>query len=113
MSAPPKEALEKIQLLATDCDGTLTDGTLIYDQDGDDQHSFNVRDGHGLVLLRMSGVKLVLITGRPSEKRGRLGFFGDFCGLAPSRAHSSSTTGLLSTPIFSISTSTKSPCFRY
>jgi 3-deoxy-D-manno-octulosonate 8-phosphate phosphatase (KDO 8-P phosphatase) len=66
VSAPPPEALARIKVLALDCDGTFTDGTLIYDKDGDDQHVFNVRDGHGLVLLRTCGVKLVMITGRLS-----------------------------------------------
>ena len=65
-------AFAKVRLLAFDCDGVLTGSELIYDAQGDDQHVFNVRDGHGLLLLKQAGVKLLLLTGRQSrsvEKR--------------------------------------------
>lgn len=61
------EAFARIALLAFDCDGVLTGSELIYDAEGDDQHVFNVRDGHGLLLLKQAGVKLLLLTGRTSR----------------------------------------------
>jgi 3-deoxy-D-manno-octulosonate 8-phosphate phosphatase (KDO 8-P phosphatase) len=61
------DKLRKIRLLVLDCDGVMTGSELIYDQNGDDQHVFNARDGHGIVLLRkVGGLKVALITGRKS-----------------------------------------------
>src|SRR5450432_1864187 len=59
--------MARVRVLALDCDGVLTGGELIYNREGDDQHVFNVRDGHGLVLARLAGLKLVLLTGRLSQ----------------------------------------------
>jgi 3-deoxy-D-manno-octulosonate 8-phosphate phosphatase (KDO 8-P phosphatase) len=61
------EAVARVRVLALDCDGVLTGGELIYNRDGDDLHVFNVRDGHGLVLARLAGLKLLLLTGRLSQ----------------------------------------------
>lgn len=69
-----EEAFARVRLLAFDCDGVLTGSELIYDANGDDQHVFNVRDGHGLLLCKQAGVKLLLLTGRQSrsvEKRAQ------------------------------------------
>lgn len=53
-----------IRLLALDVDGVLTDGRLYYLEDGSELKSFDTQDGHGLKLLRQSGVELAIITGR-------------------------------------------------
>lgn len=69
-----EEAFSKVKLLAFDCDGVLTGSELIYDKDGDDQHVFHVRDGHGLLLCKQAGIRLMLLTGRQSrsvEKRAQ------------------------------------------
>jgi N-acylneuraminate cytidylyltransferase len=55
--------MKKIKLLATDCDGVLTDGGLYYLEDGSCMKRFNVLDGMGLVLLRQAGVITAIITG--------------------------------------------------
>jgi YrbI family 3-deoxy-D-manno-octulosonate 8-phosphate phosphatase len=44
--------ISKIKLLVCDVDGTLTDGTCYYSEDGQITKKFNVKDGLGLRLLR-------------------------------------------------------------
>ncbi|MET0551069.1 MAG: HAD hydrolase family protein [Xanthomonas sp.] len=64
----------RIRLACFDVDGTLTDGRLYYDRDGNESKAFNVLDGQGLVQLRRHGIDVALITARPSlaaEKRGQ------------------------------------------
>jgi len=55
--------MRNIKLLATDCDGVLTDGGLYYLESGQHMKRFNVLDGMGFVLLRQTGVITVIITG--------------------------------------------------
>ncbi|MCU1267538.1 MAG: kdsC [Acidobacteria bacterium] len=57
----------RIKLLLMDCDGVLTDGTLMLLDTGDEQKFFNVRDGHGLVLLHRAGLRSGIISGRSSS----------------------------------------------
>lgn len=57
----------RIKLLLMDCDGVLTDGRLWLLQDGDEQKSFNVRDGLGLDLWHRAGLKSGIISGRTSR----------------------------------------------
>jgi 3-deoxy-D-manno-octulosonate 8-phosphate phosphatase (KDO 8-P phosphatase) len=54
------------ELWLCDVDGVLTDGRIVLDNAGNELKSFDVRDGHGLVMLRQAGVRLGLITGRRS-----------------------------------------------
>ncbi|MEO8433545.1 MAG: hypothetical protein ABI596_01515, partial [Pyrinomonadaceae bacterium] len=54
----------RIKVLLMDCDGVLTDGGLVLLENGDEQKTFNVRDGHGIVLLHRAGLKTGIITGR-------------------------------------------------
>lgn len=62
-----EERLKRVRVLVLDCDGVMTGAELVYDQHGDDQHIFNARDGHGIVLARkVGGLKVALITGRKS-----------------------------------------------
>ncbi len=58
---------EKVELLLLDVDGVLTDGSVIYSQDGGEAKKFNTRDGFGLRLLQEAGVAVGLITARSSE----------------------------------------------
>jgi 3-deoxy-D-manno-octulosonate 8-phosphate phosphatase (KDO 8-P phosphatase) len=57
----------RIKLLLMDCDGVLTDGRLWLMESGEEQKSFNVRDGMGLDLLRRAGLRSGVISGRVSE----------------------------------------------
>ena len=56
-----------IRLAAFDVDGVLTDGTLYLTDGGEEIKAFNTLDGHGLKMLRESGVELAIITGRTSR----------------------------------------------
>ncbi len=58
---------QKIRLAAFDVDGVMTDGTLFLADDGQEYKGFNSLDGHGLRMLKDSGVKLAIITGRNSR----------------------------------------------
>lgn len=64
----------KIKLLLMDCDGVLTDGRITLLPNGDEQKTFHVRDGQGLVLLHHAGLISGIISGRSSlsvEHRAR------------------------------------------
>jgi 3-deoxy-D-manno-octulosonate 8-phosphate phosphatase (KDO 8-P phosphatase) len=58
--------LRKIELLILDVDGVLTDGRLYFSAKGEALKVFHVRDGHGLTLLRGSGVEIAAFSGRRS-----------------------------------------------
>ena len=58
---------QKIRLIAFDVDGIMTDGTLYLADDGQEYKGFNSLDGHGLKMLKASGVELAIITGRSSR----------------------------------------------
>ncbi len=47
-----------------DVDGVLTDGRVIYHDDGSEIKAFDVQDGHGIKLLQRAGLEVALITGR-------------------------------------------------
>jgi 3-deoxy-D-manno-octulosonate 8-phosphate phosphatase (KDO 8-P phosphatase) len=52
-------------------DGVLTDGRLYYSAQGEELKAFDVKDGHGIVLLR-DHVVLGVISGRPGLAKKRL-----------------------------------------
>jgi len=54
-----------IRLLLLDVDGVLTDGRLYYGPEGEALKAFDVRDGHGMVMLR-DHVELGVLSGRPA-----------------------------------------------
>lgn len=60
------ERAARVQLLALDVDGVLTDGLLYFDSAGNELKAFNTRDGLGLKALQRFGIKLAIITGRES-----------------------------------------------
>lgn len=62
-----KERAARIKLLLLDCDGVLTDGRITLSPNGDEQKTFNVRDGHGIVLLHRAGLRSGIISGRSSS----------------------------------------------
>jgi len=61
------EKAAKIKIVIFDVDGVLTDGSLFFDNQGEEYKAFNSLDGHGLRMLQESGVEAALITGRQSE----------------------------------------------
>jgi len=56
----------KIRLVLLDVDGVLTDGRLYYGPEGELMKAFDVKDGHGIVLLR-DRVDFGVISGRPGK----------------------------------------------
>ncbi len=60
------EKLKCIELLLLDVDGVLTDGGIIYSDDGSETKIFNVKDGLGLKLVMKAGIKVGIVTGRKS-----------------------------------------------
>lgn len=67
MTEDIKQRAARIKLLLMDCDGVLTDGRITLLTGGDEQKTFNVRDGHGLVLLHRAGLRSGIISGRNSS----------------------------------------------
>jgi 3-deoxy-D-manno-octulosonate 8-phosphate phosphatase (KDO 8-P phosphatase) len=61
------ERAAAIRLLALDVDGVLTDGSLYFDDLGNEMKAFSTRDGLGMRLLQDQGIELALITGRKSN----------------------------------------------
>ena len=66
-----------LKLVVFDVDGVLTDGKLYLSDSGEEIKAFNTLDGHGMKMLRNSGVELAIITGRKSRlvelRAGNLG----------------------------------------
>ncbi len=62
-----QEKAKNIELVVFDIDGVMTDGSLFFDNSGEEYKAFNSLDGHGLRMLQECGVKVAVITGRKSE----------------------------------------------
>lgn len=56
-----------VRILFLDVDGTLTDGTILFDSRGRDIRRFWIRDGLSLEWARWLGILPVIISGRPSD----------------------------------------------
>ena len=61
------KAAKKIKLLVFDVDGVLTDGGLYYGSEGEAFKRFNVKDGHSLVMARLTGLPSAVLTARTSK----------------------------------------------
>ena len=61
------EKAKNVQIVIFDVDGVLTDGTLYLTDAGEEIKAFNSRDGHGMKMLKASGVELAIITARQSR----------------------------------------------
>jgi 3-deoxy-D-manno-octulosonate 8-phosphate phosphatase (KDO 8-P phosphatase) len=57
----------KIELVAFDVDGVLTDGGILLTDGGEQIKVFCVRDGTGLKYLLRAGLQVAMITGRTSR----------------------------------------------
>ncbi|MFC1828463.1 KdsC family phosphatase [Thermodesulfobacteriota bacterium] len=62
-----REKLKNIRLLLLDVDGVLTDGSIVYNDNGMETKTFNARDGLGIRLLMNAGIPVCIITGRRSK----------------------------------------------
>jgi 3-deoxy-D-manno-octulosonate 8-phosphate phosphatase (KDO 8-P phosphatase) len=56
-----------IKILILDVDGVMTDGSIIYDNEGREYKKFNVRDGFGIRLLKKMNIEVIIISGRTSS----------------------------------------------
>ena len=61
------DRMRKLRLMIFDVDGVLTDGTLYFSETGSELKAFNSRDGHGLKMLKESGVEVALLSARRSR----------------------------------------------
>ncbi len=66
-----------VQLIAFDVDGVLTDGVVVYTEDGGEAKHFHIRDGLGIVAAQRAGLRVAVITSRQSalvaRRMGELG----------------------------------------
>ncbi len=63
----PLTRAKSIRLIAFDVDGVMTDGGLYLSDSGEEFKRFNSLDGHGLKMLKASGIIPAIITGRTSR----------------------------------------------
>lgn len=61
------KATQTLKLLVLDVDGVLTDGSLYFSNSGEELKVFNTLDGHGIKMLKKSGIEVGIITGRTSK----------------------------------------------
>lgn len=57
----------RIELILADVDGVLTDGSVVFDNQGIETKQFHIRDGMGIRLWQRAGYHFGLITGRSSH----------------------------------------------
>ncbi len=62
-----RDRAQRVRLAAFDVDGTLTDGHLLYTEDGHEIKAFHAHDGLGLKRLRHYGIEVAIITARVSH----------------------------------------------
>ena len=72
--APLVARIKRLQLIAMDVDGVLTDGTILLSPSGEELKGFSSRDGIGLKCLHLAGLDSAFVTARGSpavEQRAR------------------------------------------
>jgi YrbI family 3-deoxy-D-manno-octulosonate 8-phosphate phosphatase len=57
----------RIKLILSDVDGVLTNGGILFDNEGVELKQFHIRDGLGIKLWQRSGGKFGIVTGRTSH----------------------------------------------
>lgn len=57
---------QEIRLLLSDIDGVMTDGGVVFDNEGVETKVFNIRDGLGIRLWQKAGHDFGIVTGRTS-----------------------------------------------
>jgi 3-deoxy-D-manno-octulosonate 8-phosphate phosphatase (KDO 8-P phosphatase) len=57
----------RIRLAIFDVDGVLTDGSLFITDAGEEFKAFHSQDGHGMKMLKATGIQLAIVTGRTSR----------------------------------------------
>lgn len=62
-----EERARSVELILSDVDGVLTDGGIIYDNQGIEAKRFHVRDGLGVRLWKRAGFRFGILTARSSH----------------------------------------------
>nr|NIM04217.1 HAD hydrolase family protein [Armatimonadota bacterium]NIM22769.1 HAD hydrolase family protein [Armatimonadota bacterium]NIM66603.1 HAD hydrolase family protein [Armatimonadota bacterium]NIM75190.1 HAD hydrolase family protein [Armatimonadota bacterium]NIN04826.1 HAD hydrolase family protein [Armatimonadota bacterium] len=65
--------LAKIKTLVLDTDGVLTDGSLLYLEDGQPLVRFSIQDGLGIVAARLVGLEVAIVSARLTAALARRG----------------------------------------
>jgi YrbI family 3-deoxy-D-manno-octulosonate 8-phosphate phosphatase len=58
---------QPIELIVSDVDGVLTDGSIVFNNDGIELKRFHIRDGLGIKLWQWAGGKFGVVTARNSH----------------------------------------------
>ena len=67
MAEDAAERARRLKIMVFDVDGVLTDGRLYLSDSGEEMKAFHTLDGHGIRMLRESGVVVGVITARRSR----------------------------------------------
>jgi YrbI family 3-deoxy-D-manno-octulosonate 8-phosphate phosphatase len=71
------EQCRRVELILSDVDGVLTDGGILFDNQGIEIKKFHIRDGLGIKLWQRAGFKFGILTARTSQivkvRAGELG----------------------------------------
>lgn len=62
-----EQRMQGIRMILSDVDGVLTDGGIIYDNQGVESKRFHVRDGFGIKLWMQAGHSFGILTARSSH----------------------------------------------
>ena len=63
----PEARCQTIELILSDVDGVLTDGGVIFDNQGIEIKQFHIRDGLGIKLWQRAGYRFGIVTARNSH----------------------------------------------
>lgn len=73
------------KLVITDIDGVWTDGSMYYDQVGNELKRFNTSDSAGVAFLRIHGIPTAILTGEDTDivrrRAKKLGISHVHCGV--------------------------------
>lgn len=67
MDEQARKKAERIRLAVFDVDGVMTNGSILFDDEGTEYKSFHAHDGLGLVMLQSGGVTVAIISSRTSR----------------------------------------------
>ena len=62
--ADTRNRARRLKLMAFDVDGVLSEGSLLYTDEGVEMKAFNSLDGLGMKMLQRAGITVAIITGR-------------------------------------------------
>ena len=63
----PEIRCQDVELILSDVDGVLTDGGVIFNNEGIETKQFHIRDGLGIKLWQRAGYKFGIVTARNSH----------------------------------------------